>query len=95
MAARRQNNLAAMRLSLLHPLGTMSHGARRGGADKKNQKISKPETNNTLICKFQPLCGSKNSKEVVLQYCVLQRNMWIFHVAEISRFQSETVQSEH
>ena len=30
MAARRQNNLTTMRLSLLHPLGTMSHRARRG-----------------------------------------------------------------
>jgi len=70
----------------------MSHRARRGGAEKK---ISKPERDNTLIGKLQPLCGSKNSKEAVLQFCVLQRNMWIFHVAEISRFQPETVQSEY
>jgi len=30
MEARRQNNLTTMRLSLLHPLGAMSHRARRG-----------------------------------------------------------------
>jgi hypothetical protein len=30
MAARRQNNLTIMRLSLLHPLGAMSHRVMRG-----------------------------------------------------------------
>jgi len=74
MAARRQINVTAMRLSLLHPLGTMSHRA-RGGPEKKKLKISKPERENTLISKLQSLCGSKNSKEAVLQICVLQSNM--------------------
>jgi len=35
MAAGRQNNLTTMRLSLLHPLGTMSHRARGGPGKKK------------------------------------------------------------
>ena len=35
MSARRQNNLATMRLSLLHPLGAMSHRATRGDLKKK------------------------------------------------------------
>jgi len=34
MAERRKINLTTMRLSLLHPLGTMSHRA-RGGPEKK------------------------------------------------------------
>jgi len=37
MAARRQINLTTMRLSLLHPLGTMSHRARGGPEKKKKQ----------------------------------------------------------
>jgi len=39
MAAGRQNNLTTMRLSLLLPLGTMSHRARRGGGLKKNLRF--------------------------------------------------------
>ena len=48
-----------------------------------------------MISKLQSLCGSKNSKEAVLQICVLQSNMWIFHFAQTSIFQPETIQSEH
>jgi hypothetical protein len=96
MAARRQNNLTTMRLSLLHPLGTMSHRVRRGTWKKKQTKrlVNLKEKTNWLVnCNH---CAEvKNSKESVLQFCVLQSNMWIFHVAEISRFQPETIQSEH
>jgi hypothetical protein len=36
---RRQNYLTTMHLSLLHPLGTMSHRVRRGPEEKKTKRL--------------------------------------------------------
>jgi len=53
MAARRQINLTTMRLSLLHPLGTMSHRARGGPEEKKQTKrLVNLKEKKTLISKL-------------------------------------------
>jgi hypothetical protein len=50
-----------MRPSLIHPLGTMSHGVREGhlGDLKKSKIISTPEREDILISGLKLCCGSR------------------------------------
>ena len=69
-SAGNQNNLTVMRLSLLHPLGTMSHRARRGTWKEKNKlKINTPEREN-MFSKLEPLSGNLFIKLVFSRICL-------------------------
>ena len=81
-----------MRLSLLHPLGTMSH--RVSEADLKgNKNISTPERNNMTISKFKPLWQPESLQHSFVNVMYSQSGLEVCPFFEMKPFQPETVQS--